>query len=121
MNKSVIIVAGGSGSRMQSEIPKQFLMLANKPIIAHTIQKFYDSDDDIEVIVVLPSTSFAIWKTIKREYFLEKTIKTIKGGSSRFHSVKNGLQQLAKTTNIVAVHDAVRPLVTIEIINKAFD
>ncbi len=117
-----IIVAGGSGSRMKSEIPKQFLPLKGKPILIHTVEKFLQVPD-IQIIVVLPKNDIEYWNEITAT---NETIQTYKnaikitvGGASRFQSVKNGLINI-KTDGLVAVHDGVRPLINLEIIQNSF-
>lgn len=122
VNIYAIIVAGGSGSRMKSEIPKQFLPLNGKPILLHTIEKFLQIPD-IQLIIVLPENDIDFWNQITKDNELiqnhkESIIITV-GGASRFQSVKNGLSQIT-TDGLVAVHDGVRPLVSIEIIKKSY-
>lgn len=117
-----IIVAGGSGSRMKSEIPKQFLPLKGKPILIHTVEKFLQIPD-IQVIVVLPKNDIEYWNeiTVSNETIqsFKNSITIIVGGASRFQSVKNGLSTI-KTGGLVAVHDGVRPLINLEIIQNSF-
>lgn len=120
MKKFALIVAGGSGIRMGKEIPKQFLSLAGKPILMHTIEKFFAYDAEIEIIVVLGAKHLALWKKIIDESDFKIPHKTIEGGSERFYSVKNGLTMVT-TPSLVAIHDAVRPLVNIETITKCFE
>jgi 2-C-methyl-D-erythritol 4-phosphate cytidylyltransferase len=121
-SKYGIIVAGGSGSRMKSEIPKQFLSLAGKPILLHTVEKFLQIPD-IQLIIVLPKNDIEYWHEITKsntviQKFKDSIIITI-GGATRFQSVKNGLNQI-KNDGVVAVHDGVRPLVNLEIIQKSY-
>lgn len=117
-NKYAVIVAGGSGSRMKSEIPKQFLELNGKPIIIHTIEKFLQSN--CKVIIVLPKNQLDVWNDIKNKYsFLDDLIIT-EGGNTRFESVKNGLDKITED-GIVAIHDAVRPMISVEKINELFE
>jgi 2-C-methyl-D-erythritol 4-phosphate cytidylyltransferase len=114
-----IIVAGGSGSRMGSEIPKQFLLLDGKPIIVHTIEKFLVANSAIEIVVILPESAIQQWFQIVDAFSFLQKIKTATGGATRFDSVKNGLA-LLPNDGIVAVHDAVRPLVSVSLIQKCF-
>jgi 2-C-methyl-D-erythritol 4-phosphate cytidylyltransferase len=108
-----IIVAGGSGSRMNSETPKQFLLLANKPIILHTLEKFL-AINDLNIILVLPKSSFAQWENIKKEFkFDNNRITVANGGATRFQSVKSGLANITEKNTIIAIHDAVRPFVSV--------
>ncbi|WP_075603826.1 2-C-methyl-D-erythritol 4-phosphate cytidylyltransferase [Saccharicrinis aurantiacus] len=111
MRKAVIIVAGGSGSRMKSDIPKQFLLLKGEPILMHTIRAFHNFDDEIKVVLVLPSTQVSYWQQlcIDHSFKIEHTIT--EGGNTRFHSVQNGLKEISEPC-LVGVHDGVRPLVS---------
>ena len=120
MKKYVIIVAGGAGKRMNSVVPKQFLLLAGKPVLMHTIEKFYCYNNDIQIIAVLPNEQIDFWKTLCKKHKFTIPHKFTAGGASRFHSVKNGLN-LVKTPSLVAVHDGVRPLVSVETIIRSFD
>jgi 2-C-methyl-D-erythritol 4-phosphate cytidylyltransferase len=117
-----IIVAGGSGSRMKSEIPKQFLPLNEKPILIHTVEKFLQIPN-IQIIVVLPKNDIEYWNEITSSNEIiqkfKNSIKITVGGASRFQSVRNGLSTI-KTDGLVAVHDGVRPLVNLEIIQNSY-
>ncbi len=119
MQKSVIIVAGGLGARMNADIPKQFLEISDKPIVMHTIEKFYFFDNSINIILVLPGQHISLWHKLAEKYHFEIPIQIANGGKTRFHSVKNGLE-LAKN-GIVAIHDAVRPLVSTDTIKRGFE
>ena len=119
MKRYTIITAGGSGKRMGTETPKQFLSLKGKPILFHTIEKFVEFDDSIEAIVVLPENQIDFWKQLCEEYGFVVNHTLAKGGETRFHSVQNGLE-LVKEDSIVAIHDGVRPLVSIETIQRCF-
>ena len=115
-----IIVAGGSGSRMKSEIPKQFLMLGNKPILIHTIEKFLQIPDN-QIVLALPKDAIAYWENIRTNYFSNDVqISVVEGGKTRFQSVKNALFSISEDEGLVAVHDGVRPFVSKEIIENAF-
>jgi 2-C-methyl-D-erythritol 4-phosphate cytidylyltransferase len=120
MKEYAIIVAGGSGNRMQSSIPKQFLLLEGKPILFHTIEAFYHYSSSLEIIVVLPEKEMESWKNLVNQYGFNIRVNLTTGGKSRFESVKNGLQTITQQEGLVAVHDGVRPLVTKEIIGNAF-
>lgn len=120
MKYYAIIVGGGSGSRMQSEIPKQFMMLKGRPVLMHTIEAFYNSDLNPEIIVVLNMDFHPYWEKLCEEFKFLVPHQLAKAGEQRFHSVKNGLK-LVKETSIVAIHDAVRPLVSPEIIKASFE
>jgi 2-C-methyl-D-erythritol 4-phosphate cytidylyltransferase len=115
----VIIVAGGSGSRMGAEIPKQFLHFAGKPILLHTIEKFYATNAAYNLILVLPESHFGAWEEIIQQFNCTIPHQLVKGGNTRFHSVKNGLALV--NDGFVAVHDAVRPLVTSNTIKNTLE
>ena len=115
--KFAIIVAGGSGSRMQTELPKQFLLIHNKPILMYSIEKF--AMDDIEIILVLNVDYHEYWQKLCAQYSFTIPHVLVQGGRNRFESVKNGLKHVS-AHSIVAVHDAVRPLIKQERIKDAF-
>jgi 2-C-methyl-D-erythritol 4-phosphate cytidylyltransferase len=119
VKKYCIIVAGGSGRRMKSAIPKQFLLLEGKPLLMHTIEKFHSFDRNIEIILVLPSEHHSLWRGLIREYAFEINHRTVSGGEERFHSVKAGLASVTKES-LVAIHDGVRPLVSHDTIWRCF-
>jgi 2-C-methyl-D-erythritol 4-phosphate cytidylyltransferase len=119
MKRKVIIVAGGKGTRMLSEIPKQFLKIGNEPVLIHTLKRFYSFSTDIEIILVLPENEITQWKKICKEYKFEIPHKLAYGGSTRFQSVKNGVRNINEPC-LVAVHDGVRPLVSSRTIKIAF-
>jgi 2-C-methyl-D-erythritol 4-phosphate cytidylyltransferase len=121
MNEYVIIVAGGNGSRMNSDIPKQYLKINNKPILIHTIQRFYDYNSSIKVICCVHKNYIKEVSNMMSHYFSDKKIMITEGGETRFHSVKNGLNQINETEALVAIHDAARPLVSVVTIQKAFE
>lgn len=120
LNKSVIIVAGGNGSRMQSQIPKQFMLLHDRPLLMHTINCFTKAYTDIKIVLVLPSEHFDTWKKLCEEFSFETNLEIVAGGSTRFQSVRNGLTQISHH-ELVAVHDGARPIVSKELIIKAFE
>lgn len=117
---SVLIVAGGSGKRMGAEIPKQFLLLEQRPIIMHTIDAFHNHFPDAELVVVLPSDQIEYWKELCKIYCFEIDCKIAIGGESRYHSVKNGLERICPGSEIVMVHDAVRPFVCKEMLQRIY-
>lgn len=106
-----LIMAGGKGMRMNNATPKQFLKLDGKPILLHSINKFLDTDPNIEIILVLPPDYLKFWEQLCAEYLFHKPVKIAYSGETRFHSVKNGLE-LVTEESIVAIHDAVRPMVS---------
>jgi len=114
-----VIVAGGSGSRMKSDIPKQFLPINGLPMLMHTINAFYEYDHNLNIIVVLPAAELAIWRDLCETYNFSLPIVIVTGGKTRFQSVKNGLEKI-DTDGIVAIHDGVRPLVNREIIAASY-
>jgi 2-C-methyl-D-erythritol 4-phosphate cytidylyltransferase len=116
---TAIIAAAGSGNRMASTRPKQFLELAGKPIIFHTLKPFEECDSIDEVIVVLPAEESAGFLSMAGKLGLRKLTKVIPGGITRADSVRRGLQAIrSATAEIVAVHDGVRPFVTVDEIEK---
>ena len=121
MKKYAIIVAGGSGSRFGSTIPKQFIPLAGTPILMHTIKAFYDSDPTTEIIVALPSEHLTLWGDLCASHKFTIEHKTVEGGANRFESVRNALFTITDTDCIVAVHDGARPLVSTEVIATSYD
>jgi 2-C-methyl-D-erythritol 4-phosphate cytidylyltransferase len=118
-NKAVIIVAGGSGQRMGTEIPKQFLLIAGKPLLMHTIRRFYDFDPGLFIVVALPFEYIEMWNRLCSEHRFLIAHQVVAGGEERFFSVKNGLT-LISDNYLVAIHDGVRPLVSNEIIEKSY-
>lgn len=120
MNKYAIIVAGGIGTRMQSNLPKQFILLAGKPVLMHTLTKFFEADKSIRLVLVLPQNHIDYWKELTDQYKFDIPHLIAVGGETRYHSVKNGLQ-LITTEGLVAVHDAVRPVISANFINRLFD
>jgi 2-C-methyl-D-erythritol 4-phosphate cytidylyltransferase len=120
MKKYAILVAGGSGMRMQSLVPKQFLMLDERPVLFHTLEKFYNADLETELLVVLPKNHIASWEQLINGYSFPVRHRIIEGGETRFHSVKNGLDAI-EGDGIVAIHDGVRPMVSENLINFLFD
>jgi 2-C-methyl-D-erythritol 4-phosphate cytidylyltransferase len=116
----VIIVAGGSGTRLESDIPKQFLRIGDLPILMHTILAFFNARIGVEIIVVLPKVHFEYWLGLCEKYKFTTTHRLVEGGASRFQSVKNGLNVLPDA-GVVAIHDGVRPFVPHSVINHAFE
>lgn len=113
----VIIVAGGSGSRMGAGLPKQFLRAGGKEILVHTLGRFVSAVPDAEIVIVLPEEFIALWREIAARHGLEGTHRCCAGGDNRFLSVKKGLEELGQC-DYIAVHDGVRPLVSEELINR---
>jgi 2-C-methyl-D-erythritol 4-phosphate cytidylyltransferase len=119
MNKSVVIVAGGSGSRMNSEIPKQFLPLNGRPVLMHTVSRFLLFEESILIVLVLPEKQLSYWSGLRDEYNFHHNLRIVTGGETRFHSVQNGLREVL-SEGIVAVHDGARPLVSPSLIARLF-
>jgi 2-C-methyl-D-erythritol 4-phosphate cytidylyltransferase len=120
MELYVVIVAGGSGKRMGAEIPKQFLELAGRPVLMHTIERFKAFNDSIEIITVLPENQLRFWIDIQKKHSFAVLHTLVKGGSNRFLSVRNGLK-FVNTPGLVAIHDGVRPFVSIDTIKRCFE
>lgn len=120
MEKYVLIVAGGKGLRMKSELPKQFIEINNKPVLMHTFDAFSSIGNINHFILVLAAEYISYWQELceKHRFKTEHTI--IEGGPKRYHSVKSGLS-LIQTNSLVAIHDAVRPFISKNIINNGFD
>lgn len=119
MKYYAIIVAGGSGNRMQNSVPKQFLLLDGIPVLMHTLQAFSRSALNPEILLVLHQSQQAYWAELCKTYDFTLPHQVINGGEQRFHSVKNALLTISGE-GIVAIHDAVRPLVSTQLIDKSF-
>ncbi len=120
MKRYAIIVAGGMGKRMGTEMPKQFLPLAHKPILMHTLEAFYRFDNQMTVLLVLPETYIDEWNTLADQYRFTHLPILVSGGETRFVSVKNALNTIPEKNGVVLVHDGVRPLVSEELIKQIF-
>jgi 2-C-methyl-D-erythritol 4-phosphate cytidylyltransferase len=120
MNQYVVIVAGGSGKRMGMDTPKQFLELAGRPVLMHTIERFREFNESIEIITVLPENQLRFWTELQKKYSFDVPHTLVKGGSKRFISVRHGLE-FVNAPGLVAIHDGVRPLVRIETIQRCFE
>ena len=118
MVKTAVIVAGGSGTRMQAAIPKQFLKLQGIPVLMHTIERFFTADNGMHIIVVLPQDQIPVWDNLCQEHDFTVQHSVVPGGASRSESVQNGLNLV--NDGLVAIHDGVRPLITAEIIEQSF-
>jgi len=120
MHKYAVIVAGGTGTRMGGNLPKQFILLKEKPVLYYAIKTFLDAYDDLRVILVLPAGHLDEGKKITNKYFDKKNIRVSAGGETRFQSVKNGLA-LIDDESIIFVHDGVRCLITTDLIHRCYD
>ena len=120
MKKYAIIVAGGSGTRMGGMLPKQFLLLKNRPVLYYTLKTFLESYDDLEIILVLPLDYTDLGQEIIDAFFDKNRIRITAGGDTRFQSVKNGLA-LVGEESVIFVHDGVRCLLSGELIHRCFE
>lgn len=120
MQQYAVIVAGGSGSRMGGEIPKQFLLLNGLPILFRSINAFVNYNSQINIVVVAPKAHVQTIYNLKRQHNFSQDFTLVDGGATRFLSVKNGLREVPNNC-LVGIHDAVRPLVSKETLQKAFD
>lgn len=119
----VLIVAGGSGHRMGSELPKQFLFLGGAPILVHTINRFREALPEAPIVVVLPEDQMTYWQNLSARFEVARHTLAA-GGKERYDSVKGGLEalwQLGEGVELVAIHDGVRPLASVEMIRRAVD
>ena len=119
MKKYAIIVAGGSGTRMGGHLPKQFMLLRDKPVLYYTLKTFIESFEDLQVILVLPMDYTDMGQEIIDAFFDKDRIRITAGGDTRFQSVKNGLA-LVEEESVVFVHDGVRCLLTKELIHRCY-
>ncbi len=118
MKKFAIITAAGIGERMQSSLPKQFLILSGKPVLIHTIQKFEEVAD--EIMVTLPENYIDYWKKLCAEYDFHIPHTMVTGAGTRFDSIKNAIEKIEGDEAWVAVHDGVRPMVSESFIKNIF-
>ena len=118
----VIIVAGGKGLRMGSDIPKQFLPIGGKPVLMRTIERFRQYSADIQIILVLPEAQQVYWQQLCKKYDFYVDYQLANGGETRFHSVQNGLALIPDDAEgVVGVHDGVRPFPSIEVIRRCYE
>jgi 2-C-methyl-D-erythritol 4-phosphate cytidylyltransferase len=120
MELYVVIVAGGTGKRMGAETPKQFLELSGRPVLMHTIERFKSFNEAIEIITVLPENQIRHWIELQKMHSFTVPQTLVKGGSHRFYSVRNGLK-FVSAPGLVAIHDGVRPFVSIDTIKRCFE
>ena len=116
--RGVIIVAGGSGKRMQSSLPKQFLLLGGEPVVARTINTFAEALPGAEIVVVLPEEHITLWRNLAARFDVAAH-KCVAGGKERFHSVKAGIEALSEDVTSIFVHDGVRALISKKLIIRA--
>lgn len=121
MKKYAIIVAGGSGARFGSTLPKQFVPLGGVPVLMRTIKAFADYDHDIDIVVALPAEHMSLWGDLCASRKFDVPHQVVEGGANRFESVRNALFTITDTKCLVAVHDGARPLVSRPVIATSFD
>ena len=118
----VIIVAGGKGLRMGSDIPKQFLPVGGKPVLMRTLERFREYSADLHIILVLPEAQQDYWHQLCEAYHFDVKYTLANGGQTRFHSVQNGLAKVPDDAEgVVGVHDGVRPFPAIEVIRNCYE
>ncbi len=123
----VIVVAGGKGLRMGADLPKQFLPIGGRPVLMHTLEAFERAIPGIRLVLVLPHDQQDFWRDLCHKHDFTLLHSIADGGQTRFHSVKNGLEALTSRyaegtlTSLVAVHDGVRPFVSVEVIQRSFE
>ncbi|MBP3757149.1 MAG: 2-C-methyl-D-erythritol 4-phosphate cytidylyltransferase [Prevotella sp.] len=118
----VIIVAGGKGLRMGSDVPKQFLPIGGRPVLMRTMERFRAYSKELKIILVLPESQQDYWRELCRTYHFDMDYLLANGGETRFHSVKNGLSLIADNeTGVVGVHDGVRPFVSTDVIDRCYE
>lgn len=119
MNKYVIIVAGGTGSRMKGDVPKQFRLLNNKPVLLHSVEAFHQYDASLQIILVIHPEYRDLWEKMRSAYQIDIQTNLVAGGQTRFDSVKNGLE-IIQEEGWVAIHDAARPVIDAAFIGYVF-
>ncbi len=121
MKEYAIIVAGGTGTRMKAKLPKQFIEIGSLPILMHTIKQFYTYSAEINIILVLPNDQLITWDLLcKKHEFHIPNIQIVAGGATRYQSSRNGINAIRSENALVAIHDGVRPFVSIDIISNGF-
>lgn len=120
MKRSVVVVAGGSGTRMGTGIPKQFLVLGSQPVLMHTLEIFHRFDSQMQIILVLPESQVEYWKKLCSDHRFSLPHCIVFGGKTRFQSVRNGLEQV-NDADLIGVHDGVRPFVSQETLMRCFE
>ncbi len=118
-SRYALIVAGGSGTRMGSKIPKQFLEMKGRPLLMHTIEAFHKHSADTQIVLVLPEAHLSFWEELCERYQFKVPVTLQAGGTTRFQSVQNGLRKVSGP-GLVAIHDGVRPVISSKIIEKSF-
>ena len=122
MSDYIIVVAGGKGLRMGSDIPKQFLPIGDKPVLMRTLERFREYSDDLQIILVLPEAQQEYWQELCKKYDFKVEYLLANGGQTRFHSVQNGLALVPDDAEgLVGIHDGVRPFPSIEVIRNCYE
>ena len=117
----IIIVAGGKGLRMGSDIPKQFLPIGGKPVLMRTLERFREYSEALQIILVLPKAQQDYWHQLCEEYYFDVKYLLADGGETRFHSVQNGLALVPDDAEgVVGVHDGVRPFPSVDVIRNCY-
>jgi len=118
----IIIVAGGKGLRMGTDIPKQFLPIGGKPVLMRTLERFREYSADLQIILVLPKAQQDYWQELCQEYDFKVEYQMTNGGETRFHSVQHGLALIPDDAEgVVGVHDGVRPFPSIDVIRNCYE
>jgi 2-C-methyl-D-erythritol 4-phosphate cytidylyltransferase len=120
-NRYAIVVAAGSGKRMGAPLPKQFLTIAGKPMLIHTLERLHSFDSNMHLVLVLHPDYFSFWKALTEEYRFIVPHTIVAGGQERFHSVKNAIDFIQDESAVVGIHDAARPLVSIDTLVRCFE
>ena len=122
MSDYIIVVAGGKGLRMGSDIPKQFLPIGGKPVLMRTLERFREYSDDLQIILVLPEAQQEYWQELCKKYDFKVEYLLAIGGQTRFHSVQNGLALVPDNAEgVVGIHDGVRPFPSIGVIRNCYE
>ena len=114
-----VVVAGGQGTRMNNEVPKQFIEISGKPVLVYTLESFLRAGVDV-LILVMAKNQLERWASVKEKWLPKHSIQIVEGGETRFHSVRNGLKWV-EGPGIVAIHDAARPCVSAQLINAGYE
>jgi 2-C-methyl-D-erythritol 4-phosphate cytidylyltransferase len=120
MKRYAILVAAGTGKRMGAPVPKQFLPVAGKPLLFHTLQRLHEFDGEMRLLLVLHGDYIETWKQLLEEYPVAIPHDVIRGGDERFHSVKCAIDSIQDEDAIVGIHDGVRPLVSVDTLVRCY-
>lgn len=118
----IIIVAGGKGLRMGGDIPKQFMKIGGEPVLMHTLRRFREYSEKLNIILVLPHDQQGYWQQLCQQHHFDVEHQVVDGGETRFDSSKNGLSAIPDDAEgVVGIHDGVRPFVSVEVIDRCFE